>query len=141
METFEVIHIGVSPGRSDLDALLFIKQVLKHCRGDPVVLVDRGPWYNWPLDDFDLSVSHAEKRGGERSLVEAWFGLLKYQTRLFYNRFFHYSSWQSVDRWVKAFATFHNAIIYLDTLYASLHKRAIKRIVFASSLPKPGYVL
>ena len=33
VETFEVIHIEVSPGRSDLDALLFVKQVLKRCRG------------------------------------------------------------------------------------------------------------
>jgi putative transposase len=43
VETFEVIHIGVSPGRSDLDALLFIKQVLRRCRSDPVVPVGRGP--------------------------------------------------------------------------------------------------
>jgi putative transposase len=54
VDTFEAIHIEVSPGRSDLDVLLFIKQVLKHCRGDPVVLVDRGPWYNWALDNLDL---------------------------------------------------------------------------------------
>ena len=110
VETFEVIHIEVSPGRSDLDALLFIKQVLKRCRGDPVVLVDRGPWYNWPLDDLELCESRRET-WGERSLVEAWFGLLKYRTRLFYNRFPHYSSWKSVDRWVKAFAAFHNSIL------------------------------
>ena len=110
VETFEVIHIEVSPGRSDLDALLFVKQVLKRCRGEPVVLVDRGPWYNWALDDLDLCDSRRET-WGERSLVEAWFGLLKYRTRLFYSRFPHHSSWKSVDRWVKAFAAFHNAII------------------------------
>jgi transposase-like protein len=63
MEIFEVIHIEVSPGRSDLDTILFIKQVSKRCRGDPVVLVDGGPWYNWALHDLD-HVSHAEKRGG-----------------------------------------------------------------------------
>ncbi|WP_256546645.1 hypothetical protein [Halobellus inordinatus] len=60
VQTFEVVHIEVSTGRSDLDALLFIKQVLKRCRGDPVVLVDRGPWYNWPLDDLDLCESRRE---------------------------------------------------------------------------------
>jgi transposase-like protein len=91
--------------------LLFIKQVLKRCRGDPVVLVDRDPWYNWPLDNLDLCESRRETWGGERSLVEAWFGLLKYRTRLFYNRFPHYSSWKSVDRWVKSFAAIHNAIL------------------------------
>lgn len=110
VETFEVVHIEVSRGRSDLDALVFIKQVLKRCHGDPVVLVDRGPWYNWPLDDLDLCELRRET-WGERSLVEAWFGLLKYRTRLTYNRFPHHSSWKSVDRWVKAFAAFRNAIL------------------------------
>jgi putative transposase len=110
VETFEVIHIEVSPSRSDLDALLFIKQVLKRCRGEPVVLVGRGPWYNWALDAPDLCDSRRET-WGERSLVEAWFGLLKYRTRHFYSWVPHHSSWKSVDRWVKAFAALHNVII------------------------------
>jgi len=42
VDTFEVVHIEVSPGRSDLDALLFLKTVLKRCRGQPVIIVD--PW-------------------------------------------------------------------------------------------------
>jgi len=111
VDTFEVIHIEVSPGRSDLDALLFVKQVLKRCRSEPVVLVDRGPGYNWAPDDLDLCDSRRETWGGERSLVEAWFGLLKYRTRLFYSRFPHHSSWKSGDRWAKAFASLDNAII------------------------------
>lgn len=111
VDTFEVVHIEVSPGRSDLDALLFLKQVLERCRGKPTVLVDRGPWYNWPLDDFDLPCDSRRETWGERSLVEAWFGLFKYRTRLFYSRFPHRSSWQSTDRWAKAFAAFHNAIL------------------------------
>ena len=61
------------------------------------------------LDDLDLCKSRRET-WGERSLVEAWFGLFKYRTRLFYSRFPHYSSWKSVDRWAKAFAAIHNAI-------------------------------
>jgi len=109
VDTFEVVHIEVSPGRSDLDALLFLKTVLNRCRGQPVIVVDRGPWYNWALNDLDLCDSRRET-WGERSLVEAWFGLLKYRTRRFYSRFPHHSSWQSVDRWAKAFAALHNAI-------------------------------
>jgi transposase-like protein len=31
VETFEVVHIEVSPGRSDLDALMFVKHVLERC--------------------------------------------------------------------------------------------------------------
>ncbi|WP_373675562.1 DDE-type integrase/transposase/recombinase [Halopenitus sp. H-Gu1] len=63
VDTFDIIHIEDSPGRSDLDALLFIKQVLKRCRGDPVVLVDRGPWYNWALDDLELCESRRKTWG------------------------------------------------------------------------------
>jgi putative transposase len=46
VDTFEVVHIEVSPGRSTLDALLFLKTVLKRCCGQHIVVVDRGPWYN-----------------------------------------------------------------------------------------------
>lgn len=41
--TLEVIHVEVSPGRSDLDAMLFLRTVLERCRVKPVVIVDRGP--------------------------------------------------------------------------------------------------
>lgn len=54
VDTFEVVDIEVSPGQSDLNVLLFLKTVLKRCRGKPIILVDRGPWYNWALDDLDL---------------------------------------------------------------------------------------
>jgi putative transposase len=50
--TYEVIHVEASPGRSELDALLFLRTVLERCQGRPVVIVDRGPWYNWSLDDL-----------------------------------------------------------------------------------------
>ena len=33
VDTFELLHVDVSPGRSSLDALLFLTEVLKYCRG------------------------------------------------------------------------------------------------------------
>ena len=45
-ETLEVLAVDVSPGRSSLDALLFLRDVLKRCRGRPLVRADRGPWYD-----------------------------------------------------------------------------------------------
>ncbi|MFC7157623.1 DDE-type integrase/transposase/recombinase [Halomarina halobia] len=48
--TLEVLAVDVSPGRSSLDALLFLREVLKRCRGRPLVRADRGPRYDWPLD-------------------------------------------------------------------------------------------
>lgn len=42
VDTFEVLQVEVSPGRSSLDALLFLTEVLMYCRGQPTVLADRG---------------------------------------------------------------------------------------------------
>ena len=50
VDTSEILHVEVSPGRSSLDALLFLKEVLKHCRGRPLILADCGGWYDWPLN-------------------------------------------------------------------------------------------
>lgn len=77
VEAFEVLHIEVSHGRSDLDAWLFLTTVLERCTNEPEIVVDRGPWYNWPLDELELPCTSRRKRGGERSLTEAWFGLFK----------------------------------------------------------------
>lgn len=41
-ETLEVLAVDVSSGRSRLDALLFLKDVLKRRRGRPLVRADRG---------------------------------------------------------------------------------------------------
>jgi putative transposase len=109
VDTFEVIHTEVSTGRSSLDALLFLKQVLKRCRGRPVIKTDRGPWYNWPAAELDCD--HQHETWGDRSLVEAWFGLLKYRTMLFWHRFPHRSTIHSTDDWTKVFAAIHNALL------------------------------
>jgi len=56
-----------------------------------VTVIDCGPCYDWALNDLDLCDSRREA-WGERSLVEAWFGLFKYRTKLFYSWFPHYGS-------------------------------------------------
>ncbi|MFB6191832.1 MAG: DDE-type integrase/transposase/recombinase [Haloarculaceae archaeon] len=108
-ETLEVLHVDVSPGRSSLDALLFLKEVLKHCRGRPLVRADRGPWYDWPLDLLDCDSER--ETWGNRSLIEAWFGIFKYRTRRFWHRFPHYSTTSSTRSWLTAFAALHNATL------------------------------
>jgi len=108
-ETFEVLHIDVSPGQSSLEAFLFLKEVLKHCRGRPVVKADRGPWYDWALEE--LPCDGQRETFGERSLIEAWFGVLKYRTRLFWHRFPHHASPASTRRWLRAYAALHNATL------------------------------
>jgi len=42
VDTFEVLQVEVSPGRSSLDVLLFLTGVLTYCRGQSTVLADRG---------------------------------------------------------------------------------------------------
>lgn len=64
VDTFEVIRVEVSPSWSDLDALLFHKQLLKRSRDQPVIVIDRGKWYTWALDDLDPRQSRRETWGG-----------------------------------------------------------------------------
>jgi putative transposase len=33
--------------------LLFLRDVLKRCRGRPLLRADRGPWYDWPLEHLN----------------------------------------------------------------------------------------
>lgn len=109
VDTFDVLHVKVSPGCSNLDALLFLTEVLMYCRGQPVLPVDRGEWYNWPLG---LLMCEAKRETwGDRSLIEAWFDMLKYRTMLFRHQFLHYSTPESTERWLTAFAALHNALL------------------------------
>lgn len=85
INTFEVLQVDVSPGRSNLDALVFLIKVLKCCRGQSVLRAHRGDWYDWPLDLFDWEPKR--ETWGDRSLIEAWFGVLKLRTMLFRHRF------------------------------------------------------
>lgn len=100
--TFEAIHVEVSPGRSDHDALLFLPAVFERCRDEPLVIVDGGAWYNWSLDERDLPCEARREAWGDRSLVESWFTVFKDRTREFFDRFPDYSSWQSTDRCAKS---------------------------------------
>jgi hypothetical protein len=84
-ETLEVLAVDVSPGRSSLDSVLFLTDVLKRCRGRPLLRADRGPWYDWPLDRLDCE--YERETWGSRSRIEAWFGLFTYRTRRFWHRF------------------------------------------------------
>lgn len=41
----EVFVLGVSSGRTDLEAVGFLKKVFSLCASEPFFLVDKGPWY------------------------------------------------------------------------------------------------
>jgi putative transposase len=108
-ESFEVIHVDVSEGRSSLDALLFLREVLRRCHGKPLIKIDRGHWYDWALNKLDCD--YEKQTFGRRSLVERWFGILKHRTTLFWHRFPNNSSVQSAQKWLESFASIHNSML------------------------------
>ena len=71
-ETFEVLAVEVTPGRSSFDAFSFLKGVLERCRGRPALAGDRGPLYSWPLELLDCEYERETWRN--RSFIEAWSG-------------------------------------------------------------------
>jgi putative transposase len=71
-ETLKVLAVKISPGRSSLNALLFLNDVLERGYGRPLVRADRSPWYDWPIELLDCEYERETWRN--RSLIEAWFG-------------------------------------------------------------------
>ena len=97
----EVFALGVSSGRSDLEAVGFLRKVFALCAGEPVFLVDRGPWYEKAFKR--MGVRFQRMTHGLRNSIEQWFGLLKARTKRFHNSFPHRSSIDSVRSWTDAF--------------------------------------
>lgn len=76
--------------------------MLKYYRGQPVLLDDRGEWYEWPLDLLDCG--DKPTTWGDSSLIETWFGVLTFRTMLVKHRFSHYSTGDSTESWLIASA-------------------------------------
>jgi len=80
-ETGETVRLEASWHRSALQALHFLRRVLKLCDGRPRVLVDHGPWYPWALEA--LRLLYTQITHGGRNRVESFFSSLKACTRRF----------------------------------------------------------
>lgn len=121
IETGEIIHTSATRGRSNLDTLKFLQEMLQKCKNKPtIVKVDRGPWYPWALER--LGLKYEQETFGERNRVENRFNVLKRRTKRFWNRFPNNSSLESVKHWLKAFAQIWNHH-HLNTLsWQSLHR-------------------
>jgi putative transposase len=83
VDTKELLAVYASYYRSHINTLVFLRKVLRTCTNKPVVLVDGGPWYPWPLDRFGIPWLHVTF--GERNAIERFFRTLKERTRRFYN--------------------------------------------------------
>jgi len=83
VETKELLAVYASYYRSNINTLVFLKKVLDTCSNKPLVLVDGGPWYPWPLDRMGSRWLHVTF--GYRNAMERLFRTLKERTRRFYN--------------------------------------------------------
>jgi putative transposase len=83
VDTKELLAVYASYYRSHINTLVFLRKVLGACTNKPVVLVDGGPWYPWPLDRMGIRWLHVTF--GHRNAIERFFRTLKERTRRFYN--------------------------------------------------------
>jgi len=104
----EIIALYASRDRSIMNALTFMKRVLKACDGKPVIVVDRGPWYQWALRR--LGIEYIHETFGERNRIERWFRELKDRTKRFYNNI-NSKTVKSIEEIATAIALIHNIII------------------------------
>jgi len=102
----EVVYVGLSSGRTDWEALAFIKKVMSLCAGTPIFLTDRGPWYEKAFRR--LGVKFQKMTHGLRNYIEQWFGIIKRRTWRFHNSFPNRSSFDSARSWTWAFTSFYN---------------------------------
>jgi putative transposase len=105
-DTQQLVHVAVSQGRSSVEAMGFVKGVVALCDNRPVIHVDRGVWYPWPLEA--LGLDWQVTAGGVRNTVETWFGLLKERIGQFRRRWPANASRGEVEAWVEGFAWLFN---------------------------------
>ncbi|MEM2922330.1 MAG: DDE-type integrase/transposase/recombinase [Candidatus Bathyarchaeia archaeon] len=99
VDTDEIIAVYASKDRSIPNALTFLRRVLEVCEGKPVIVVDRGPWYQWALERLGIEYFQ------ERNRIERWFRELKDKTRRIYNNI---KTVKSIEEIATAIALIHN---------------------------------
>jgi transposase-like protein len=79
---------------------------LDSCKGKPVIVVDRGPWYRWALDR--LGITYIQETFGSRNRIERWFREMKERTKRLHN--INAKTLKSLEELATAIATMHNII-------------------------------
>lgn len=57
-DTRELLAVYASYYRSNINTMIFLKKAMETCTSKPVVLVDGGPWYPWPLNEMAMKWPH-----------------------------------------------------------------------------------
>ncbi|WP_456329218.1 DDE-type integrase/transposase/recombinase [Archaeoglobus sp.] len=81
VERNKIIHLKVYPTRNALAAYSFLREVLRMCEVEELIL-DRGPWYRDALQRLGVKFRH--ESFGERSLAESIFSSFKQRARIFF---------------------------------------------------------
>jgi len=111
VDTHEVLGFKASWQRNSIDALLFMREVLKSCRNKPLILADKGPWYPWAFIELGLRFRHMTF--GLRNRIEQWFSQMKARTKRFYNNFPNGSSLKSVQTYIAIHTATYNLLLGL----------------------------
>ncbi|MEM2178628.1 MAG: DDE-type integrase/transposase/recombinase [Candidatus Methanomethylicia archaeon] len=81
IDSKEILVLKARYGRSCIDALIFLRKVLKLCKNKPKIIIDKGQWYIWALNKLGLEYEH--KTFGIRNRIERFFKYLKERTIVF----------------------------------------------------------
>jgi putative transposase len=108
VERYEVLAVKASGGRTELEAIFFLKDVLTYCSNRPLILVDHGPWYPPALEHLGLRYKQVTFQ--QRNVIESWFHILKQKTKRFYNDFPFHASMQSIASYLSSFMRMQNIL-------------------------------
>ena len=107
MGMWEVLGTWVPEGRGGLEAIPFLRAVLRHPYGLQLVHVDCAGGYRWALDRLGGPVGAPGRRGpGSRS--SSGSGILKHRLRRFHRRWPHNASLKGADAWIRSLTTCHS---------------------------------
>ncbi|AEA47780.1 DDE-type integrase/transposase/recombinase [Archaeoglobus veneficus] len=81
VERNKIVHLKVYPARNALAAYSFLREVLRMCEVEELIL-DKGPWYRDALQRLGVRFRH--EAFGERSLVESVFSSFKQRAEIFF---------------------------------------------------------
>ncbi|AFN03690.1 transposase [Pyrococcus furiosus COM1] len=107
VESKEILAVWITSVRNWWIARDFILVVLKSCEGQPIFLVDKGPWYKSAFKSLGLDYLHVTF--GPRNCVERWFRTVKERTKRFWNNF-RARDWRRVHRFVFLFSFWYNFV-------------------------------
>ena len=107
VKRYEVLALKASFTRGELDAILFIREILQYCFDErPIIIVDHGPWHQPALEH--LGLRYRQVTFQNRNPVESWFHILKQKTKRFYNDFPFHSRTESIASYLASFVRMQN---------------------------------